>query len=58
MTCLKHHMDKMAREHAPMNLFRHAPTIYFQPEVTTDGLKVLKSRGTAAGGTKKPKTSR
>lgn len=44
MTCLKYHMDKMAREHAPMNLFSQAPTIYFQPEATREGLKVLKSR--------------
>ncbi|MDY6823480.1 MAG: hypothetical protein SWH68_06735 [Thermodesulfobacteriota bacterium] len=44
MTCLKYHMDKMAKEHAPMNLFRQVPTIYFQPEASADGLKVLKSR--------------
>jgi hypothetical protein len=44
VTCLKYHMDKMARDHAPMNLFRQAPTIYFQPEATGNGLKVLKSR--------------
>ncbi len=44
MTCLKYYIDKMAKQHAAMNLFKQAPTIYFYPEVTGDGLKVLKSR--------------
>jgi hypothetical protein len=34
----------MAKEHAAINLFKQAPTIYFDPEVTGDGLRVLKSR--------------
>jgi hypothetical protein len=42
--CLRYHMDRVARDHAPTNLFRQAPTIHFQPEETGDGLKVLKSR--------------
>lgn len=44
MTCLKYYIDKMAKGHAAVNLFKKAPTIYFHPEIAQDGLRVLKSR--------------
>jgi hypothetical protein len=44
VTCLRYYIDKMAKDHAAMNLFKQAPTIYFQPEVAGDDLKVQKSR--------------
>ena len=44
MTCLRYYIDKMAKDHAAMNLFKQVPTIYFHPEDAGGDLKVLKSR--------------
>ena len=44
MTCLKFYIDKIARDHSAMNLFKQKPTINFYPRVDGCGLKVLKSR--------------
>jgi len=44
VTCLKYYVDKIARDHSAMNLFKQKPTINFYPQVDGCGLKVLKIR--------------